>query len=66
MTCSDADEACPFIRGAEKRFLFDMKTQRSLMTLPLEEEKYNERSIQIASEMDYLFSKSAAIISGNL
>jgi arsenate reductase len=66
MTCSDADEACPFIPGAEKRFPVRYEDPKKFDDTPLEEEKYNERSIQIASEMDYLFSKSAAIIGGNL
>ncbi|GAB1443153.1 protein-tyrosine-phosphatase [Ignavibacteriales bacterium] len=66
MTCSDADEACPFIPGAEKRFPVRYEDPKKFDDTPLEEEKYSERSIQIASEMDYLFSKSAAIISGKL
>lgn len=27
MTCSQADEGCPYIAGAEKGYLFDMKIQ---------------------------------------
>lgn len=66
MTCSDADEACPFIPGAEKRFPVRYEDPKKFDDTPLEEEKYNERSIQIASEMDYLFSKSAAMLGSNL
>lgn len=65
MTCSDADEACPFIPGAEKRFPVRYEDPKKFDDTPLESEKYYEKSIQIASEMSYLFSKSATLISGN-
>lgn len=65
MTCSDADEACPFIPGAEKRFPIRYEDPKKFDDTPLESEKYYEKSIQIASEMSYLFSKSATLISGN-
>ena len=64
MTCSDADENCPFIPGAEKRFPVRYEDPKKFDDTPLEGEKYLERSIQIASEMSYLFSKSATLISG--
>jgi len=64
MTCSDADENCPFIPGAEKRFPVRYEDPKKFDDTPLESEKYSERSIQIASEMSYLFSKSATLISG--
>jgi len=57
LTCSQADADCPLIAGAEQRIsipfddpkLFDKTTQQ--------DEKYKERSIQIATELYYVFSK---------
>ena len=57
MTCNHADKNCPFIAGAEKRFHCPMKTQKPMMTLQTEAKMYNQRSIQIAQEMKFIFSK---------
>ncbi len=64
MTCSDADEACPFIPGAEKRFPLRYEDPKLFDDIPLEKEKYAERSLQIAAEMDILFSLCAAALPG--
>ncbi|OSY88783.1 protein tyrosine phosphatase [Tenacibaculum holothuriorum] len=56
MTCSQADEGCPFIAGAEKRVPITFEDPKVYDNTPLQEEKYLERSLQIASEMLYVFS----------
>lgn len=56
MTCSQADEGCPFIAGAEKRVAVTYEDPKLYDGTPLEKEKYLERSLQIASEMHYVFS----------
>ena len=57
MTCSSADEGCPFIAGAEKRFPIRYDDPKAYDGTKLINEKYAERSIEIASEMYYVFSK---------
>ena len=55
MTCSHADENCPFIAGSDSRIALDYKDPKEFDNSPLAEEKYDERSDQIASEMIYVF-----------
>ena len=57
MTCDSANEACPFIAGAEKRIPITYKDPKAFDNSPQQAEKYRERSIQIAIEMKYVFSK---------
>lgn len=57
MTCSAADEGCPFIAGAEKRIPLTFEDPKAFDNTPLQAEKYMERSIQIATELKYVFSK---------
>ena len=54
-TCSDAEENCPFILNAEKRFSYNMMTQNYLIIRPNKMEKYFDCSFQIASELFYVF-----------
>ena len=56
MTCSQADEGCPFIPGAEKRIALTYDDPKAYDDTPQQEEKYLERSVQIAKEMKYVFS----------
>ena len=56
MTCDSASEACPFVPGAEKRIPITFEDPKSFDGTPQQEEKYNERSMQIATEMAYVFS----------
>ena len=56
MVCSDADEACPFVPGAKSRIAIPYDDPKAFDNTPQEEEKYAERSIQIAREMAYVFS----------
>jgi len=56
MTCSQADEGCPFISGAEKRIPVTYEDPKLYDGTPYEKQKYLERSLQIAAEMQYAFS----------
>lgn len=57
MTCSDADENCPFIPGTEKRIPLLYEDPKEFDDSPQVAMKYDERSNQIAAEMFYVFSK---------
>jgi arsenate reductase len=57
MTCSQADEDCPFIPGAEKRIPVRYDDPKAFDQTELQTEKYLERSTQIANEMYYVFSQ---------
>lgn len=57
MTCSDADENCPFIPGTEKRIPLRYEDPKAFDGTELEAEKYDERSLQIASELLYVFKQ---------
>lgn len=57
MTCAHADENCPFIPGAENRIPVRYEDPKAFDDTPEEASKYDERSMQIASEMFYVFSK---------
>ena len=56
MTCSQADAGCPFIAGAEKRIPITYDDPKAFDGTGQQEEKYLERSRQIASELFYVFS----------
>tara|TARA_R100000655_G_scaffold48441_1_gene85850 strand:- start:193 stop:612 length:420 start_codon:yes stop_codon:yes gene_type:complete len=58
MTCSHADENCPFIVGAESRIPLNYEDPKSFDDTPEMAEKYMERSDQIGSEMLYAFQKA--------
>ena len=57
MTCSDADENCPFIPGTDVRISLLYDDPKEFDDTPLMTEKYDERSRQIATEMFYVFSQ---------
>lgn len=57
MTCSQADAGCPFIAGEEKRIPMTYKDPKVFDNNPQQAKRYKERSIQIATEMKYVFSK---------
>lgn len=59
MTCDSANEACPFIPGAEKRIPIMYEDPKVFDNTPQQAEKYLERSLQIATELLYVFSKIA-------
>ncbi|MDE3741901.1 low molecular weight phosphatase family protein [Maribacter polysaccharolyticus] len=57
MTCSQADGGCPFIVGAEKRIPITFEDPKAFDNTPLQAAKYSERSLQIATELFYVFSQ---------
>jgi len=57
MTCSQADGGCPFIAGAEKRIPITFEDPKAFDQTPQQVEKYKERSLQIATELYYVFSQ---------
>lgn len=56
MVCSDAEENCPFIPNAEKRLSVTYEDPKLFDNTPEMAAKYTERSLQIATEMYYIFS----------
>jgi arsenate reductase len=57
MTCDSANEACPFVPGAEKRIPITFEDPKVFDNSPQQAEKYKERSLQIATELFYVFSQ---------
>jgi arsenate reductase len=57
MTCSEADGGCPFIAGTEKRIPITYEDPKVFDNTPQQAEKYKERSLQIATELFYVFSQ---------
>lgn len=61
MTCSDADENCPFVPGAEFRKPITYHDPKESDGTDRETVIYDERCLQIASEMFYMISLIKAI-----
>lgn len=59
MTCDHADENCPYIPGTEERIPVRYEDPKAFDDTELEAAKYDERSLQIASEMLYIFKNVA-------
>ena len=57
MTCSQADGGCPFIPGAEKRIPITFEDPKISDNTAEQTKVYNERRLQVASEMFYVFSQ---------
>lgn len=57
LTCSQADGDCPFIAGAEKRIPIPFEDPKVFDNTAQQTEKYLERSIEIATELFYVFSQ---------
>ena len=57
MTCSDAEENCPFIPGVELRIGTTYDDPKAFDNTPMQDAKYDERCKQIALETLYAFSK---------
>lgn len=56
MTCSDAEQNCPFIPGAELRISTTYNDPKAADNTPEQDASYDERSKQIARECLYVFS----------
>lgn len=57
MTCSQADETCPFVSGAEKRIAVTFEDPKESDGKDNQQEVYTTRSLEIAREMFYVFSQ---------
>lgn len=57
LTCTQADGDCPFISGAEKRIIIPFEDPKAFDYTSQQTEKYQERNLQIATEMFYIFSQ---------
>ena len=55
VTCNSADENCPVVFGAEQRFSIKYDDPKAFDGTGLMDEKYAERSLEIAEEMFYVF-----------
>lgn len=58
MTCSDADENCPFIPGTECRLPVRYHDPKVADGTPNEEPTYDERSLQIAAELWFVLENA--------
>ena len=56
MTCSSADEACPAVFGCDKRIAVTYEDPKKSDGTPLQTETYFNRSLEIATEMKFVFS----------
>ena len=56
LTCSQADEGCPIVKGASKRIPITFEDPKAFDETTLQIEKYEERSRQIATELLFVFS----------
>lgn len=57
MVCDQAEANCPFVPGAEKRISITYQDPKAYDNSAEKEEKYLESSLQIATEMKYVFSE---------
>ena len=57
ITCDSANEACPFVSGAEKQIPITFEDPKAYDNTPQQAEKYKEKSLQIATELFYVFSQ---------
>lgn len=64
MTCSHADENCPFIPGAEKRIPITYDDPKDFDGTDLEEKAYRERTREIGREMMFVFGGEARSTKG--
>ena len=61
MTCSEADQACPWVPGASKRIALPYRDPKIADHTPEEAATYDERSRQIAQEMLYVLRNGIEI-----
>ncbi len=57
MTCGDAEENCPFITGTELRIATTYNDPKAFDNTIQQDETYDQRCKQIATEIFYMFSK---------
>ncbi len=59
MTCSSAEQGCPFIAGADKRIAIRYEDPKKFDGTAEMNEKYLQKSLEIGREMLYVFSNIA-------
>lgn len=59
MVCSEADEACPYVPGAEFRLALPFEDPKAFDDTDLEAEKYSERAAQIAREILFALKEAS-------
>ena len=57
MTCSHANENCPFIPGADEQIPVRYNDPKGFDNTDMEEQMYDQRSNEIATELFYVFSQ---------
>lgn len=57
MTCDSANESCPFVPGADFRIALSYEDPKQFDNTSFQEQKYLERSVEIATEMYFVFSQ---------
>lgn len=62
MTCSDADENCPFVPGTLHRFATTYEDPKVADGTEFQEERYLERANQIARESLFLFHQVKSLL----
>lgn len=60
MTCSSADKGCPIVQGSDGRFPITYDDPKAFDNTSQQEEKYNERSIQIATELLFVMQNAVS------
>lgn len=55
LTCDNADDQCPIVAGADVRFPIKYNDPKIFDNTSLQDEKYAERSLEIAEEMWWIF-----------
>lgn len=56
MTCSSADKGCPLVIGCDKRIPITYEDPKKSDGTPQQDETYFNRSLEIATEMKFVFS----------
>lgn len=64
MTCSEADEACPIVLGADVKYALLYDDPKEADDTPWEADAYEERLKQIGTEIYYLMKQAKAKIDG--
>lgn len=62
MTCTEADQACPIVPGAEERFSLPYSDPKSADGTPAEMSKYDERCRQIGREMVFMAGVAKSLL----
>lgn len=59
LTCNEADKGCPYIAGADVRVAVPFNDPKVFDGTPAMAEKYTERSLEIATELKYVFAEAS-------